>query len=174
MPDKPRLLDQVRERIRLKHYSLRTEQAYMQWIRRYILFHGKRHPKDMGAPEVEAFLSHLATERKVSASTQTQALSALLFLYREVLGIELPWLDNLVRAKKPERLPVVLTVVEVTAVLGKLEGRNALMANLLYGSGLRLLKACASAPRTSISGCGRSPSGTAKASRTASQCCRIR
>jgi len=105
-----------------------------------MLFYGKRHPKDMGAPEVEAVLSHLATDRKVSASTQTQALSALLFLYREVLGIELPWLDNLVRAKKPERLPVVLTVAEVAAVLGKLEGRNALMANLLYGSGLRLME----------------------------------
>ncbi|MGY6216460.1 integron integrase [Methylolobus aquaticus] len=140
MANKTGFLVQVRDRIRLKHYSLRTEQAYMQWIRRYILFHGKRHPKDMGAPEVEAFLSHLATERKVSASTQTQALSALLFLYREVLGIELPWLDNLVRAKKPERLPVVLTVAEVAAVLGKLEGRNALMANLLYGSGLRLME----------------------------------
>ena len=140
MPDKPRLLDLVRDRIRVKHYSLRTEQAYIQWIKRFILFHGKRHPKAMAAPEVEAFLSHLATEKNVSASTQSQALSALLFLYREVLGIELPWLENLTRAKKPQRLPVVLTVAEVKAVLVRLDGRNALMANLLYGAGLRLME----------------------------------
>lgn len=140
MPDKPRLLDQVRDRIRVKHYSLRTEQAYIQWIKRFIFFHGKRHPKEMSAPEVEGFLSHLATERNVSASTQSQALSALLFLYREVLGSELPRLENLTRAKKPQRLPVVLTAAEVRAVLGKLDGRNALMANLLYGSGLRLME----------------------------------
>jgi integron integrase len=124
----------------VKHYSLRTEQAYIQWIKRFILFHGKRHPKGMAAPEVEAFLSHLATEKKVSASTQSQALSALLFLYREVLGIELPWLENLTRAKKPQRLPVVLTVAEVKAILVRLDGRNALMANLLYGAGLRLME----------------------------------
>lgn len=140
MPDKPRLLDLVRDRIRVKHYSLRTEQAYIHWIKRFILFHGKRHPKDMAAPEVEAFLSHLATEKNVSASTQSQALSALLFLYREVLGIELPWLENLTRAKKPQRLPVVLTVAEVKAILVRLDGRNALMANLLYGAGLRLME----------------------------------
>ena len=140
MSDKPRLLDQVRDRIRVKHYSLRTEQAHIQWIKRFIFFHGKRHPKDMAAPEVEAFLSHLATEKNVSASTQSQALSALLFLYREVLGIELPWLENLTRAKKPQRLPVVLTVAEVKAILVRLDGRNALMANLLYGAGLRLME----------------------------------
>jgi len=140
MLDKPRLLDLVRDRIRVKHYSLRTEQAYVQWIKRFIFFHGKRHPKDMAAPEVEAFLSHLATEKNVSASTQSQALSALLFLYREVLGIELPWLENLTRAKKPQRLPVVLTVAEVKAILVRLDGRNALMANLLYGAGLRLME----------------------------------
>jgi site-specific recombinase XerD len=98
MLNKPRLLDQVRDRIRVKHYSLRTEQAYIQWIKRFIFFYGKRHPKDMAAPDVEAFLSHLATEKNVSASTQSQALSALLFLYREVLGIELPWLENLTRS----------------------------------------------------------------------------
>lgn len=131
MLHKPRLLDQVRDRIRVKHYSLRTEQAYIQWTKRFIFFYGKRHPKDMAAPEVEAFLSHLATERNVSASTQSQALSALLFLYREVLGIELPWLENLTRAKKPQHLPVVLTVAEVKALLVRLDGRNALMANLL-------------------------------------------
>jgi site-specific recombinase XerD len=130
MLNKPRLLDQVRDRIRVKHYSLRTEQAYIQWIKRFIFFYGKRHPKDMAAPDVEAFLSHLATEKNVSASTQSQALSALLFLYREVLGIELPWLENLTRAKKPQHLPVVLTVAEVKAVLVRLDGRNALMANL--------------------------------------------
>ncbi len=141
MPDKPpRLLDQVRERLRVKHYSLRTEQTYVQWIRRFILFHGKRHPRDMGAPEVEAFLSNLATEKNVAASTQNQALSALLFLYREVLGVELPWLEGLTRAKRPKRLPVVLTVDEVKAVLSRLEGRNALMAELLYGAGLRLME----------------------------------
>ncbi len=141
MPDEPpRLLDRVRDRIRVKHYSLRTEQAYIQWIRRFILYHGKRHPKDMGGPEVEAFLSQLATERNVSASTQSQALSSLLFLYREVLGIELPWLENLTRAKKPQHLPVVLTASEVKSVLARLDGRNALMANLLYGAGLRLME----------------------------------
>lgn len=141
MPDKPpRLLDQVRDKIRVKHYSLRTEQTYSQWIRRFILFHHKRHPKDMGAAEVEAYLSYLATDKNVAASTQSQALSALLFLYREVLGIELPWLENLTRAKRPKRLPVVLTVAEVKAVLARLEGRNALMAELLYGAGLRLME----------------------------------
>jgi hypothetical protein len=103
MPDKPpRLFDQVRDRLRVKHYSLRTEQTYLQWIKRFILFHGKRHPRDMGAPEVEAFLSDLATHKNVAASTQNQALSALLFLYRQVLGIELPWLENLTRAKRPK------------------------------------------------------------------------
>jgi integron integrase len=141
MADKPpRLLDLVRERIRTKHYSLRTEQTYLQWIRRFILFHGKRHPREMGAPEVEAFLSNLATERNVAASTQMQALSALLFLYKEVLGIDLPWLSNLTRARKPRHLPVVLTVDEVKALLARLQGRNSLMAELLYGAGLRLME----------------------------------
>lgn len=105
----PKLLDQVRERLRLKHYSIRTEQQYVQWVRRFILFHDKRHPVEMGAAEVEAFLTHLAVEGKVAAATQNQALSALLFLYREVLEINLPWLDQVVRAKRPARLPVVLT-----------------------------------------------------------------
>ena len=142
MADKPqpRLLDQVRERIRVKHYSLRTEQAYIHWIKRFIFFHGKRHPKEMSALEVEAFLSHLATELNVAASTQSQALAALLFLYREVLAIELPWLDNITRAKKPQRLPVVLTSAEVRTILARLDGRNTLMANLLYGAGLRLME----------------------------------
>ena len=119
---------------------MRTEQSYVQWIRRYILFHGKRRPKELGGPEVEAFLSYLTTARNVAASTQTQALSALLFLYKEVLGINLPWLENLTRAKKPRHLPVVLTLDEVKTVLSRLEGRNALMAEILYGAGLRLME----------------------------------
>jgi len=109
----PRLLDQVRDHLRLKHYSLRTEQAYVGWIKRYIIFHGKRHPAEMGKPELEAFLTSLAVQRNVSPSTQTQALSALLFLYKEVLRLEFPWLDDVTRAKKPVRLPTVLTADEV-------------------------------------------------------------
>ena len=137
----PKLLDQVRGKIRLKHYSLRTEQAYADWIKRYILFHGKRHPKEMGAAEVEAFLTHLAVAGKVAASTQNQAKSALLFLYKEVLGVELPWLDNVEPAKAPKRLPVVLTRDEVQAVLSRLEGTHWLIVSLLYGSGLRIMEA---------------------------------
>ena len=120
---KPRLLDQVREKLRYRHYSLRTEQAYVDWIRRFILFHRKRHPAEMGAGEIEAFLTHLATERNVSASTQNQALSALLFLYKEVLQVELPWLNNMERAKKPQRLPTVLTVREVMRCSGNSRAR---------------------------------------------------
>jgi integron integrase len=138
----PKLLDQVRDKIRVKHYSIRTETQYVQWIRRFILFHGKRHPKEMGAAEVEAFLTHLAVKGGVSASTQNQALSALLFLYREVLGIELPWLDDVVRAKKPQRLPSVLTRAEVTSVLECMDGVYGLMARLLYGTGMRLMEVC--------------------------------
>ncbi|HET7833862.1 MAG TPA: integron integrase [Gallionella sp.] len=137
----PKLLDQVRGKIRLKHYSIRTEQSYVDWIKRYILFHGKHHPKDMGAQQVEAFLTHLAVAGRVAASTQNQAKSALLFLYREVLGIELPWLDNVERAKAPKRLPVVLTREEVQAVLARLEGTHWLIASLLYGAGLRIMEA---------------------------------
>jgi integron integrase len=139
-PPAPKLLDQVRDRIRVKHYSIRTETQYVQWIRRFILFHGKRHPRDLGAPEVEAFLTHLAVEGNVAAATQNQALSALLFLYREVLGVDLPWLDNVTRAKRPKHLPVVLTRDEVRAVLGKMEGGYALLGRLLYGSGMRLME----------------------------------
>ena len=140
-PSSPRLLDQVRERIRVKHYSLRTEQAYLGWIKRYIFFHDKRHPRDMGKEEVEAFLGALAVERNVSAATQTQALSALLFLYREVLGTELPWLDDLVRAKKPRRLPSVLTRAEVSSLLDRIDDPEVILpARLLYGGGLRLLE----------------------------------
>ena len=136
----PKLLDQVRERLRLKHYSIRTEQQYVQWARRFILFHDKRHPRELGAAEVEAFLTHLAVEGNVAAATQNQALSALLFLYREVLEINLPWLDNVVRAKRPARLPVVLTRQEVTAVLDRMSGTYGLLARLLYGTGMRLME----------------------------------
>ena len=139
---KPRLLDRVREAIRIRHYSRRTEKAYVHWIKRYIFFHGTRHPAEMGAPEVTAFLTSLAVHGKVAASTQNQALSALLFLYREVLGVELPWLDDIVRAKRPLHLPVVLTRDEVRAVLQRLDGAPRLMALLLYGAGLRLLECC--------------------------------
>lgn len=140
LPAKPKLLDQVRETIRRKHYSIRTETTYIDWIRRYILFHRKRHPAEMGAPEMEQFLNHLAVDKKVAASTQNQALSALVFLYREVLRQEFEWLDNLERAKKPARLPVVLTESEARHVLAHLDGRHWLMASLLYGAGLRLME----------------------------------
>jgi integron integrase len=141
-PPKPRLLDRVRVAIRGRHYSHRTEEAYVAWIRRYILFHGKRHPVEMGAAEITRFVNWLAVDRKVAASTQNQALSALLFLYREVLELDLPWLDGVVRAKRPQRLPVVLTRDEVRAVFQPLTGVPRLMAYLLYGAGLRLLECC--------------------------------
>lgn len=136
----PKLLDQVRARIRVKHYSIRTESQYVQWIRRFILFHGKRHPREMGGAEVEAFLSHLAVDGNVAAATQSQALAALLFLYREVLGVELPWLDKITRAKKLVRLPTVLTRTEVQSVLVRMDGTYALMARPLYGTGMRLMR----------------------------------
>jgi len=137
-PQAPRLLDLVVDAIRRRHYSYRTEQAYLQWIKRFVWFHGKRHPREMGAAEVTAFLTHLARERDVSSSTQNQALSALLFLYGKVLEIELPWMKDIDRAKRPVRVPVVLTRDEVRALLARLEGTKWLMASLLYGSGLRL------------------------------------
>ncbi|MFZ1444581.1 MAG: integron integrase [Candidatus Dechloromonas phosphoritropha] len=136
----PKLLDQARDRLRVKHYSIRTETQYLHWIKRFILFHGKRHPREMEAVEVEAFLTHLAVEGRVAAATQNQALSALLFLYREVLNIDLPWLDKVVRAKQPQRLPVVLTRQEVTAILDRMSGVHGLMARLLYGTGMRLME----------------------------------
>jgi integron integrase len=138
-PTPKKLLDQVRDALRLKHYSIRTEDSYVNWIRRYILFHNKRHPNEMGASEVEAFLTHLAVNESVAASTQNQALSALLFLYREVLKKDLGPIDAL-RARKPKRLPTVLTKEEVHRVLGHLSGTHQLMAKLLYGSGLRLME----------------------------------
>ena len=140
LPSSPKLLDQVRGKIRLKHYSIRTEQAYVDWIKRFILHNGKKHPNELGAEEVEAFLTHLAVQGRVAASTQNQAKSALLFLYREVLGDELPWLDNVEQAKAPKRLPVVLTREEVQKVLSQLEGQHRLAAGLLYGAGLRILE----------------------------------
>ena len=140
MDDKPKLLDQVREQIRLRHYSIRTEAVYLEWVKRYIRFHKYRHPQEMGAPEVEAFLSDLAVRRDVSASTQNQALSAILFLYKQVLQIELPWMDGVIRARRPQRLPVVLTREEVASVLAQLDGTLWLIASLLYGSGMRLME----------------------------------
>ncbi len=140
MDDKPKLLDQVREQIRLRHYSIRTEAVYLEWVKRFIRFHKYRHPQDMGAAEVEAFLSDLAVRRDVAASTQNQALSAILFLYKQVLRIELPWMDGVIRARRPQRLPVVLTREEVASVLAQLDGTLWLVANLLYGSGMRLME----------------------------------
>ena len=136
----PRLLDQLREQLRLRHYSLRTEDAYVDWARRFILFHGKRHPRDMGAPEVQAFLSHMAVDRGVSPSTQNQAKAALLFLYRQVLAQDLPWLTEVVQAKRQPRLPVVLTPGEGGILFGQMEGGMALIAQVLYGTGLRLME----------------------------------
>ena len=136
----PRLLDRMRTLLRTRHYSIRTEQSYVQWAKRYILFHGKRHPSSMGGPEINEFLSHLAVEGNVSASTQNQALSAILFLYRDVLGDEVPWISNLIRAPRRKTLPVVLTRGEVRRLVGGMEGTPQLIARLLYGTGLRLLE----------------------------------
>jgi integron integrase len=141
MDAKPKLLVVVREKMRARHYSYRTEQTYVAWIRRFVLFHGKRHPRDLGAPEVERFLTDLAVERQVSASTQNQALGAILFLYRHVLESDLPWLENVARARKSTHVPVVLPRREVQALLAELEPPFQLIALLLYGSGLRLMEA---------------------------------
>ena len=135
------MLDQLRHQIRLRHYSLRTEQAYVGWVKRFIIFHGRRHPAEMGAPEVEAFLSYLASERNVASATQGQALSAVMFLYKSVLKTDLPWLENVVRSTRPRRLPVVLTQAETRAVIGHIQGIHWLIAALLYGSGLRVMEA---------------------------------
>ena len=137
---RPGLLDEVRRQVRLRHYSLRTEQAYVGWIRRFVHANGRRHPRELGAAEVESFLSALATEGNVAAGTQNQALSVLLFLYREVLQVELPWLESVVRAKRPQRVPTVLSREEVRRLLAALDGRDWLMAALLYGTGMRLLE----------------------------------
>jgi len=138
--DKPKLLDQMRVVVRTLHYSIRTEDAYVDWARRYILYHDKVHPAQLGALHVQAFLSHLAVERRVSASTQNQAKAALLFLYRRVLLIELPWLDEVVSAKASQRLPVVLTPREVRDLLLYTAGTMSLVCSLLYGTGMRLLE----------------------------------
>ena len=138
--DKPKLLNRVRQLMRLRHYSLRTEEAYVGWIRRYILFHGKRHPIELDEKDVSAFLSSLAINGRVAASTQNQALNALLFLYKEVLQCELGFVANALRVKRPPKVPVVLSPEEVRAVLSQLDGQYRLMAQLLYGSGLRLLE----------------------------------
>ena len=141
MPEARGLYEVSREKMRTRHFAYRTEQAYLYWIRRYVNFHRRKHPREMGSSEVEAFLTHLAVDGHVSASTQNQALQALLFLYRQVLEIDLPWLENVTRARRPKRLPVVLTVAEVRSVLAQLDGAAWLFANLLYGSGLRLMEA---------------------------------
>ena len=135
-----RFIEQVRAAIRVRQYSLATERSYLQWVRRFILFHGKRHPGEMGKEQVEAFLTYLAVRRGVSPSTQNQALQALLFLYRNVLEVDLPWLDDVVRAKPRRRVPVVLSVSEVKAMLAECRGDAALPAALMYGSGLRALE----------------------------------
>ena len=140
-PPPRKLLDRVRDRIRVKHYSYRTEETYVQWIRRFILFHNKRHPSEMGGDEVNAFLTHLAVNENVAASTQNQALSAILFLYREVLELELGLNLDAVRAKRPRNLPTVLTVAETLEILNNLTGVHQIIAKLLYGSGLRLNEA---------------------------------
>lgn len=135
-----KLLDQVSEVMRFKHYSLRTETTYREWIKRYFFFHEKRHPREMGAPEVSRFLSYLAVERRVAASTQNQAFNSLLFLYREVLHQELGLLETIQRAQRPQRLPTVLTRTEVESVLNGMSGTHQLMAKLLYGTGMRLME----------------------------------
>ena len=143
-PPAKRLLDQVRDKIRYKHYSLSTEKTYISWIKQYMLFNSKRHPTEMGATEVETFLTYLATKRHVSSSTQNQALSAILFLYREVLAVDLPWLDSVERSKKTQRLPVVLTPLEVQALLRETDSAPepvGLIIKLLYGTGMRLMEA---------------------------------
>ncbi|MET0289387.1 MAG: integron integrase [Pseudoxanthomonas sp.] len=140
--EKPRgLLEEMRRRLRLRHYSLRTEQAYVAWVQRFIQANGRRHPRAMGALEVERFLSALANEGQVAAGTQNQALAALLFLYRDVLGIDLPWMQGLVRAKRPLRVPTVLSREEARLLLAQLDGRAWLIASLLYGTGMRLMEA---------------------------------
>ena len=140
-PRPVKLLDHVRERIRVLHYSRSTETTYLYWIRFFILHNNKRHPRDMGAAEVEAFLSHLATQREVAAGTQNQAMHAILFLYKQVLGINLPWLDGITRAKPSQRLPVVLTQDETRRLLAQTRGVPGLIVKLLYGTGMRLMEA---------------------------------
>ncbi|HJV33474.1 phage integrase N-terminal SAM-like domain-containing protein [Geomonas sp.] len=138
--EKPKLLDQLRDAIRIRHYSYRTEQTYVLWAKQYILFHDKRHPADMAEKEIGEFLTYLATKRKISSSTQNQALNAIIFLYKHVLGKDIGLIDGVVRAKRTLHLPEVFTKEEVKAVLDRLTGQNWLMASLLYGAGLRLME----------------------------------
>jgi len=138
--EQPRLLDQVRHSLRVRHYSMRTQESYIQWIKRFILYHKKRHPNEMGKIEVEDFLTHLAVNRHVSASTQNQALSAILYLYKHVLEQEIEWIENVVRAKRPKYLPTVLSASEVKSLINELDGTYKLIAQLLYGAGLRLME----------------------------------
>ncbi len=176
LPRPPRLLDQVRQLLRLGRYAVRTEECYVRWITRFILYHDKRHPRDLGAAEVEQFLTHLAVEGRVSASTQNQALGALLFLYGQVLEIDVGPLDA-VRAWRPKRLPVVLSEEEVAAVLAHVTGADGsfrLMAQLLYGCGLRCWSVAACASRMFTSGAARLSSARPRGTRTAWSCCRTR
>jgi site-specific recombinase XerD len=167
----PKLLEKYRERLRVKHYSLRTEDAYLHWVRRYIYFHGKRHPQEMGGSEVEAFLSHLATEGRVSPSTQNQALAALLLLYREVLEKELPWMDGMVRAKRPARVPVVLTENEVRALSPSSTARSGSLRACSTRPACGCSKGFGCASRTSISSAGKLRCATARAGATGARCC---
>lgn len=169
-----RLLDQVRERIRYKHYSLRTEQAYVYWVRLFIRWHQLRHPRDMGRTQIEAFLAMLANERQVAAATHNQALSALLFLYREVLNVALPWLDDVERPKTPKRIPSVFTTTEVASLLTMLEPDMALIARLLYGTGMRLMEGLRLRVKDLDFDRGVIIVREAKATRTASSCSRKR
>lgn len=162
---KPKFLDEVRRAMRLRHYSLRTERTYLDWIRQFILFHGKRHPDELGEVEVSAFLTHLAADRNVAASTQNQALSALLFLYQHFLQRKLGFLDSVERATRPAKLPVVLTKAEAQAVIGQLSGSYRLMANLLYGSGLRLMECLRLRVKDVVLPTTRSRCGRAKAAK---------
>lgn len=139
---RPGLLEVMRQSLRTRHYSIRTEEIYLRWVWRFVVFNGRRHPRELGGAEVSAFLTHLAVTGEVSASTQNQALSALLYLYREVLGVDLPWLQDVVRARRPRKLPVVLSREEVQALLLRVEGDTGLVIRLLYGTGMRLLEAC--------------------------------
>jgi len=169
--NKTKLVDQVRDVIRRKHFSIRTEQSYVDWIRRFILFHNKRHPREMAEAEVTEFLSHLARDGRVAASTQNQALSALLFLYKQVLKQEIGWLEGVERAKRPARLPVVLTRDEVHKIFSHLHGTPRLMAGLLYGSGLRLMECVRLRVKDVDFGYGVSSCATARVPRIESRCC---
>ena len=173
-PSAPRLLDQLRQTIRYRHLSLSTEKTYAYWVRWFIRWHGLKHPAEMGGPEVEAFLSWLATERRVSPSTHKQALSAILFLYLRVLNVQLPWMAEIGRSSQRKRIPVVLTTDEVTNLLGRMQGETGLIAQTLYGTGMRHMEALKLRVKDIESGIGQSSCATARVARTASSCCRKR